>query len=163
MSVRTRSAMTLRNLVRLFMQRTADFLQHDLQLIKRLQPVGQIARVDEVALKDVVAVVKLAGGLPATIILSFDDSLAQEIVRGYLPDGTPDKELDSLFNDTMAEVANVIVANSIMKFPREFDQVTVSLPKALRQQNVKLRNMGDDLWTAEATTSHGNFNISLQV
>ena len=32
--------MTLRNLVRLFMQRTADFLEHDLQLIKRLQPVG---------------------------------------------------------------------------------------------------------------------------
>ncbi len=163
MPARKRSAMTLRNLVRLFMQRAADFIQHDLQLTKRLKPVGQIARVDEVALKEVVAVVKLTGGLQATIILSFDDSLAQEIVRGYLPDDTSGKEVESLFNDTVAEVANLIVANSIMKFPREFDQVTVSVPKAMRHQNVKLRNMGDDLWTAEATTPHGNFNISLQV
>ncbi len=163
MPARKRSAMTLRNLVRLFMQRAADFLQQDLQLTKQLKPIGQIARVDEVALKSVVAVVKLSGGLPATIVLSFDDSLAQEIVRAYLPDGTPGKEVESLFNDTMAEVANLIVANSIMKFPREFDQVIVSVPKAMRNQNVKLRNMGDDLWTAEAATPHGNFNISLQV
>ena len=155
--------MTLRNLVSLFMQRMASFLQQDLQLTKHLKPVGQIARVDEVALKEVVAMVKLSGQLEGTVILSFDDSLAQKIVRGYLPDGTPGKEVESLFNDTMAEVANLIVANSIMKFPREFDQVTVSVPKAVRQQNVKLRNMGDDLWTAEAATSHGNFNVSLQV
>ena len=163
MNARTRSAMTLRNLVRLFMQRTADFLQEDLQLTKRLKPVGQIARVDEVVLKEVVAMVKLAGQLEGTIILSFDDSLAQKIVRGYLPDGTPEEKVEDYFYDTIREVANVIVANSIQKFPRGYDQITIEAPKAWRSQNVRLHNRGTDLWSAEAATPIGNFNISLQV
>ena len=155
--------MTLRNLVRLFMQRTGHFIQVDLKILGTIKPVGQIARVDEVSLKEVVAVIKIAGSLHGTIILSFDDSLARKIVHGYLPDGTTEEKIESLFYDTMAEVTNVIVANSIEKFPRGYEQVTLGVPKAWRNQNAQLRNMGDDLWSAEAKTTKGSFNISLQV
>jgi len=155
--------MTLRNLVRLFMQRAEGFLLEDLQLTGKVKPVGQIARVDEVLLKEVVAVIKIAGALQGTIILSFDENLARKIVSGYVPEGTSKEELESLFYDTMAELANVIVANSIEKFPTGYDQVALGVPKAWRNQNLRLRNMGDDLWSAEAATSHGNFSISLQV
>ncbi len=155
--------MTLRNLVRLFMQRTGEFIQVDLAISRNIKPVGQIARVDVVDLKEVVAVIKISGSLQGTIILSFDESLARQIVHGYLPDGTPEKKVESLFYDTMAEVANVIVANSIEKFPRGYKEVTLGVPKAWHNQNAQLRNMGDDLWSAEAKTTKGNFSISLQV
>ncbi|MEE9465680.1 MAG: chemotaxis protein CheX [Candidatus Neomarinimicrobiota bacterium] len=163
MAARTRSAMTLRNLVRLFMQRVEGFLLEDLHFKGRVKPVGQIARVDEVILKEVVAVIKMTGALHGTIILSFDENLARKIVVRYVPDGTSKEKLESLFYDTMAEMANLIVANSIEKFPQGYDQISLGVPKAWRNQNLRLRNMGNDLWSAEAKTSHGNFSISLQV
>ena len=96
--------------------------------------------------------------------MSFDGSLARELVTRFAMDELTDEEIEDYVDDTMAEIANIVLGNTLNVFPEVNNLVTIGSPMTIRREEPHVATYsGSEIWASSTETDSGRFTLSMLV
>jgi CheY-specific phosphatase CheX len=92
-----------------------------------------------------------------------DRRLAEKLLESIVIGELSKEEIDIYIEDVIAETSNIIVGNSIKKFPGLEDLIVIEPPIAIRLSDAVVRFIDSTAWSCRIESEYGNMTISFIV
>lgn len=121
---------------------------------------GRFSRSEKLAIKNTTAMIAIKGTLRGTFMLSFDEKLAQCVVSRFSMDELTEAEIESYAEDTVAEISNVILGQTISALQEGNDLLTIEPPVTIRTSSSHVKYTKSYIYTNNIETNEGSLSIS---
>lgn len=146
------------------LSRTVEIVSEELQV-----PVKKVGEVKvgtgiNIPVHGATALISIRGLLTGMLALVCEEELAKHLAQQFALGEIETGELDDYIEDTMAELANIVLGNTLNIFPEANNLVTIATPVTVRhgaKQHISFT--GRDVWTSKLETELGNLTISLLI
>ncbi len=133
-----------------------------LQIQDPVEPV--VERQDELRTEGVVVLISIKGRVSGLFAMVFEPKLAEYLVQAFAVGELEPEEVDEYLNDTMAEIANIVLGNTLNALPELNGIVTIDTPLTFKGEGShSLRFSADSIWTSVTETDRGRYSLSLLV
>ncbi|KUO67755.1 MAG: hypothetical protein APF77_10160 [Clostridia bacterium BRH_c25] len=139
---------------------TQGFIANQTGISKKSFKALKLHQVDKLMLRDVSSFINLKGIVNGKFVVSMDHQLIKAIVRNFVIGNMAENEINECIEDTLAECSNIIVGNSIKKFPGIEEYVKIDSPMTISSQYAALRYSETDIWTCAIDCSLGSVSVS---
>jgi len=139
---------------------TRGFIADQTGLSKKSLKALELHQVDRLVLRDVSSFINLKGIVNGKFVVSMDHQLIRAIVRNFVMGNMTEDEIDEFIEDTLAECSNIILGNSIKKFPDIEEYVKIDSPMTISSQYAAFRYAETGIWTCAIDCSLGSVSIS---
>jgi CheY-specific phosphatase CheX len=120
--------------------------------------------VDNLELEEVVAIINIKGALTGMFVMAFDERLARTLVSRFAMDELEPDEVDEYLIDTMSEIANIVLGNTLNVMVEINNLLTIGTPMTLRHSGKHhLAFAGSEMWSIPTETDEGCYTLSLLV
>jgi len=142
--------------------RAKEYLEKDLQVCHD-QDVCNITRSSKPVLKDFTTLINVNGGFRGTFAMSIDEKLAICLVQKFIFDDIPSDQLDDYVEDTMGEIFNIILGNTIGKLSEIHGHITLESPTTIPTRRDNVRFVGLRMMSGLIHTEQGSLSINVVV
>lgn len=115
---------------------------------------------NEVLLRDYSASIKISGDIKAEFIVSVDESLAKELVRKFVFGELKEMEIKDYINDTIAEITNTILGNSINLISEYYEIVNIEPATTIFSTENLIRAQSLEISVCQLETEIGYLDIN---
>lgn len=139
--------------VKLFLQEDMSIEIEDAQIIDKDN--------DKVILKDYTSMIGVGGKLNLMVIVSYDNTLLNELVSLFMDGEEVDPEEEQEIKDSVAgEVVNTIMGLALPTFPNRGKGVTITPPITINDASNIAKHKNSKIITAIVTTQFGKLSVS---
>jgi two-component system, chemotaxis family, sensor kinase CheA len=121
----------------------------------------QLSAEDKVSLRNITTFIGVKGALEGRFVLTMDESLASATVRSLVYGSLSDEEELQLAEDTLAEASNIILGNSISRFPELEPYIVIEPPITLQTRGASVKYADAAIWTCRMACGAGALQLSL--
>jgi two-component system chemotaxis sensor kinase CheA len=142
-----------------------QYLEQFAGLSLRADECFQSNAADKLTLKNVTAFVGIKGAVEGFFVMSVDERLSREMVRGIVLDAlalSPEEE-EQLVEDTLAETANILLGNSLKIFGAFSEYIIMESPITIYTGGASVKYADSQIWTCTLEGSHGSMQISFVI
>jgi two-component system chemotaxis sensor kinase CheA len=118
---------------------------------------------DKLTLKTVTAFVGMKGAVEGFFVMTVDEPLSREMVRGIVIDQMDPEEEEKLVEDTLAETANIVLGNSLKIFGPLSEYMIMEPPITIYTEGASVKYADSDIWTSTFEGNHGSMQISFVI
>lgn len=115
---------------------------------------------DCILLKDFSCALNIRGVINGIFLFTMEKKLAVKLLLNVFIGELPESEYDMYIEDLLTESANIVIGNSLKKFPEIEDMIIIEPPVSITHSDAELRNSNLPLWSYDIESEHGNFSIS---
>ena len=145
-------------------KRSHEFMKQEMNVNIPEPGSTSIFRPHKIQLEEVVAIIGIKGALTGMFVMAFEKTLARDLVNRFAMDDLTAEEVDEYLDDTMSEIANIILGNSLNLLPEVNNLLTIGTPISIQQEGVNsIGFSGSEMWSAVTETEKGKFTLSLLV
>jgi len=142
---------------------TCKFFREQANLTVNYQDSFRIYEPKKLELYRVTAIINIRGALEIAFILSFEESVLREIVRNFVLGELTAEEENQYMEDVLAEVTNIILGNSLKKFPGLEELVIIDPPISISSDEVLVKYLKAQIWICKMKTELGDLSLSLVI
>lgn len=149
-------------LIEVCSNRTISYMQEDLEITVTETTEG-IEKTVDLPLFPITAFIKMKGMLNGVFSMSFEYSLAKALTANFMFGGDmdiPENEMKLYVEDTVSEIANVIIGNATKDLPDMDKYVTFEAPFTLDAEAASLKYRGMEITTHTISTTDGKCTIN---
>lgn len=121
----------------------------------------QLSAEDKVSLRNITTFIGVKGALEGRFVLTMDESLASATVRSLVYSDLSEEEEQRLAEDTLAEASNIILGNSIRRFPELEPYIVIEPPITLQTRGASVKYADAAIWTCRMACGAGALRLSL--
>lgn len=122
---------------------------------------SDINRASKIKLNTYTALVNYHGLRNGLVLLSLNEHLAKELVDGFVMGAYEDHEYMDLLEDSIAEIANIIIGNSFEDLGHLGERITIGTPTMLCYQGASVKYCGADILTSRVLSQNYGMVLSL--
>jgi CheY-specific phosphatase CheX len=122
-----------------------------------------ISKTDDMDLKEITTVINLTGSLNAMFVMSFEENLARYLVKQFVIDELTGEEEIEYIEDTVAEISNIILGNTIKVITDLTGPVAFESPVTIHTAEASCIYPAIDIWDCSLTTGYGDISLSFLV
>ena len=122
-----------------------------------------LIKLESILLKDYTCFICIKGIVTGRFVFTMDRRLAEKLLEHVVIGGLSVIEQETYIEDLLAESTNIIIGNSIKKFPRVEDLIVLEPPIAIKLSNAALKYINSPAWSYDIETEYGNMSISFIV
>ena len=142
---------------------TCKFFREQANLTVNHQDSFRIYEPKKLELYRVTAIINIRGALEIAFILSFEEPVLREIVRNFVLGELTAEEENQYMEDVLAEVTNIILGNSLKKFPGLEELVIIDPPISISSDEVLVKYLKAQIWICKMKTELGDLSLSLVI
>jgi len=120
----------------------------------------RFSRSEKLSIKDTTAMIGIKGTLRGMFMLSFDERLASCVVERFAMDELAQEEMELYSEDTVAEISNVILGQTISALPEGNDLLTIEPPVTIKTCASHVKYTKSYIYTNNIETNEGSMSIS---
>lgn len=137
-----------------------DYLCSEMQCEEGCFVKSGFRRMDSMLLKDFTCFIEIKGIVSGRFVVTIDRSLAEKLLEKVVIGEMTKEEADLYIGDLLAESSNIIVGNSIKKFPGLEDFVMIAPPVSVELAGALLRFIDSNIWSCSIESKLGDMVIS---
>jgi len=134
-------------------------LKCDPEILKSTSPV----KAESILLKDFTCSIGIKGLISGRFIFSTERSLAESLLENVRIEELSEADFEMYIEDLLAESINIILGNSIRKFPDMEDLIILEPPVSIKMTNAALKYMDFPAWSCGIETVYGSLSVSFVV
>gem|GEM_PF-285290 len=140
---------------------TLKLLEQKLKCSAEALKAEDLANVDSILLKDHNCFIGIRGLISGRFIFTIDRGLAERLLKNVIiGEELSDSESEIYIEDLLAESTNIIVGNSIHKFPGMEDLVILEPPISIKVTDTSLKYMNCPAWSRNVETPFGSISVN---
>lgn len=120
-------------------------------------------KLDGILLKDFTCFIGLKGVISGRFVVTMDRKLAEKLLDNIIIGELSEEETDMYIEDVLAESSNIIVGNSMKKFPGLEDSIVIEPPVTVELSGAVIRFIDSSAWSCSIESEYGNMAISFVV
>lgn len=125
-----------------------------------LKPEAPV-KVESIPLKNFTCFIGIKGLINGRFVFTIERNLALRLLRNIIiGEALSDVEAEMYIDDLLAESTNIIVGNSIHKFPGMEDLVILEPPVSIKAADVSLKYMNCPTWNCNIETPFGSISVN---
>lgn len=124
---------------------------------------SSFSKPDNITLKDFTCFIGIKGLVFGRFVVTMDRTLAEKLLEKLVIGELSKEEADMYIEDVLAESSNIIVGNSIKKFPGLEDMVVIEPPISIELAGALVRFADSSVWSCSIESEYGNMAISFVV
>ncbi len=152
--------LTVDDIMKPLMVKAREYMTSELDLQITGGDGGRFSRSEKLAIKSTTAMIAIKGTLRGTFMLSFDEKLARCVVSRFSMDDLTEAEVEAYAEDTVAEISNVILGQTISALQEGNDLVTIEPPVTIRTSASHVKYTKSYIYTNNIETNEGSLSIS---
>jgi len=150
------------SVVRQVISRATELMRDEMELVVDDSKECKIVKTDKLMVEGIVVLINIKGSLSGMLVMTFEDKLAQCLVHRFAMDELTPEEAEEHISDAMAEIANIVLGNSLDVLPELSNWVTIATPTTIKAEGKHVLGFaGSDIWTSRIDTEKGYFTLSL--
>jgi two-component system, chemotaxis family, sensor kinase CheA len=118
---------------------------------------------EKLTLKKVTSFVGFKGAVEGIFVMTVDEALSREMVRGIVLDPLTMDELDAYVEDALAETSNIILGNSIKLFQYFSDFMIMDPPVTIYTEGASIKYTDAEIWSCVMECEFGKMQISFVI
>jgi two-component system chemotaxis sensor kinase CheA len=118
---------------------------------------------DKLTLKKVTSFVAMKGAVEGFFVMSVDEALSRDMVRGVVIEPLTSEEVEDLVEDTLAETSNIILGNSLKIFQQFSEYMLMEPPITIYTEGASIKYADSEIWTCELYGEQGTMQISFVI
>lgn len=142
---------------------TLQYFENFAHVSMESQPKFEPHFEEKLALKKVTSFVGFKGAVEGSFVMTVDEALAREMVRGIVLDPLAVDELDFYVEDALAETSNIILGNSIKLFRYFSDFMIMDPPITLYTEGASIKYSDAEIWSCSMECQFGTMQISFVI
>ncbi len=135
------------------------FMVEEMGVTEADSSIEKPQKSDQMSLSSATAMIGLKGIFRGVFLLSFDEMLTRKLVRRFSAEELSEEEVNEYLEDSIAEIANIILGRAIDAFPQGSDLLTIEPPATIRTARAVVKYTGTDIWTGSVHTNSGTFKV----
>jgi len=148
-----------RRLVEYVCERTHSFFETELA-IPNSHIQFHFSDVQRLTLDYLTSILAVEGPVRVMFAMSFDRNLAEYSTQKYTEElDIPEDELELYLEETVADIINIILGNSLSRFQLEGETITLSPPVVITEAKNIYRHKDAQFFTADVQTKMGRLQI----
>lgn len=117
---------SIRNMVGTLVKTASAFINNTSEI--GLDNCFKMESSDRFRLNTISAFINITGAIHGIIIISFNENLANKLVKDFLIDDIESDQIDEYLEDVVAECSNIILGNSIRHFGEIEELISIGIP-----------------------------------
>ncbi len=140
---------------------TMSFLEQRLRCPADALKAEAPTKVESILLKDFTCFIGIRGLISGRFIFTIERSLAVRLLKNVIiGEEVSDTEAEMYIDDLLAESTNIILGNSIHKFPGIEDLVILEPPVSIMAADASLKYMNCPAWSCNVITPFGSVSLN---
>ncbi|MGE5676850.1 MAG: ATP-binding protein [Pseudomonadota bacterium] len=120
----------------------------------------ELSRPDSILLRDFSCALNIRGVINGIFLFTMEKSLAVNLLKHVFIAALPESEYDMYIEDLLTESANIVIGNSLKKFPYMEDMIVIEPPVAIKLSAAEIMHSNLPIWSYDIESEYGNFSIS---
>ncbi len=120
-------------------------------------------KVDNLLLRDFTCFIDIKGIIKGRFVFTMDGSLSAKLMESVVIEGLAKAEHELYVEDLLAESTNIVIGNSIKKFPGMEDLIILEPPVIIKRAGPAPEYMGLSLRSCDIESEYGNMSIGFVV
>ena len=158
--IKTDHILILDDILMATVNRAQEYLQNDLD-VDKAEHSGEISRPKEPIIKDFTTLINVDGAVKGTFFMSVDQNLALRLVRKFIYKDIPSSELNLYVEDTMGEIFNIILGNTISRLSETRGQMKLDSPTTIETRTANLKFVAGNILAGDIETEEGSLSINV--
>ncbi|QGQ96342.1 hypothetical protein EHS13_16360 [Paenibacillus psychroresistens] len=142
---------------------TLQYFEQFAHLSLKSQPSFDRLTGEKLSLKKVTSFVGFKGAVEGIFVMTVDEALSREMVRGIVLDPLTGDELDTYVEDALAETSNIILGNSIKLFQYFSDFMIMDPPVTIYTEGASIKYTDAEIWSCIMECEFGSMQISFVI
>ncbi|MGE5422624.1 MAG: PAS domain S-box protein, partial [Ignavibacteriales bacterium] len=138
-----------------------SFIAGQLGEEKPFEPI--ILKPERLTLSAFASFIDIKGVIKGKFILSIGEEIGRKLIEAFKIAHLNDAEVDDLIEDALAETANIIIGNSIAKFPGIENSVVISTPITIYSREAVVAFSESQIWSSTLTFQQGEVLFAVVV
>jgi CheY-specific phosphatase CheX/two-component sensor histidine kinase len=157
------SNLTISSIIDPLVETAKDFIMNGLKCETVRSYKDSFSKLESILLKDFTCFIGIKGVVFGRFVITMDRRLAEKLLESIVIGELSKEEIDIYIEDVIAETSNIIVGNSIKKFPGLEDLIVIEPPIAIRLSDAVVRFIDSTAWSCRIESEYGNMTISFIV
>lgn len=140
---------------------TLSFLEQKLRCPADTLKAGAPTNVGNILLKDFTCFIGIRGLISGRFLFTIERSLAERLLKNVIiGEELSDIETEIYIEDLLTESTNIIVGNSIHRYPGMEDLLILEPPVSIKAADASLKYMNCPAWSCNVETPFGSISLN---
>ncbi|HYF75343.1 MAG TPA: ATP-binding protein [Candidatus Nitrosocosmicus sp.] len=162
-SIPEMSDLTAASIVDPLIETAKEFIANELDCKVISFKKSSISKQDSIRLKDFTCFIGIKGFVFGRFVVTMDRKLAEVLLEKLIIGELTKEEADMYIEDVLAETSNIIIGNSIKKFPGLEDLIVIEPPITLELSGAVVKFTESSSWSCSIESDYGSMLISFIV
>jgi two-component system chemotaxis sensor kinase CheA len=120
----------------------------------------KISKNDKINLKKISTFINVRGIITGKFIFSIDEVFLKLIMKEFILDELTKEEEQEYLQDTMSELSNIILGNSIKNFAGLNELITIEIPTIICYEGASIKYPSSEIWAYDLHSEYGTLRLS---
>ncbi|MFC1555358.1 ATP-binding protein, partial [candidate division KSB1 bacterium] len=140
-----------------------EFIKKELKLSIDKSSTSKLSGSNRLSLKEWTSIIRLRGVVKGSIIFTYDNSLAEQVVSSFVSGEIKSENKMKYIEESCGEVANIIAGRSITNFKDISDLVSIDPPVTIHSENADIVQAESEIISRSYVTSAGEVSINVLI